>query len=235
VPECTADFELGANGNAVLVADPGSATAWNTKNSPSGNTVTYSNTHAYENLAGRYDNSAAPISSAWMSWSTAFGTQTDHYGRFYLYCTANPVTDPFVIVKDQDRANNSLRITTAGLVQAVNANGTQSCITTVAITTGAFVRIEYHWIHSATVGQWVIRLYNDPDSETFTEEVSSAANQNTGASLTQISFGLQGTSGAGPIWLDNIVAGVTDWPGPVPSVTPSVENLAPVIYGRGAA
>ena len=60
------------------------------------------------------------------------------------------------------------------------------------------------------------------------------AARNTGASLNDIKFGdAGGSSTSSTVWLDNIVAGATSYPGPA-AVPGSDENLAPVIYGRGA-
>lgn len=229
--EASCTFETGTNGNAILVADTGSATAWNGKAAFSGNTATYDNTHSYDTLAGKYDNTPSPASSCYLDWTTGIGTLTDWFGRLYLYCTANPSGGQYRIMYDLG-ANQIFRITTTGKVEVIDASSTTAVITTTSISLNQWVRIEWHCIHSATVGQWEVKLFNNPDSSTPTETVASAANRNTGVSTNDLAFGLVGTA-AGPVWLDNIVAGATSYPGPVP-IAGATANLAPVIYGRGA-
>lgn len=231
--EATANFELGVNGNDILVADAGSATAWDSRqnNDGGGNTLKYDNVHVYGSLAAKFDNSGAPSSACVMGWSTGIGTLTDHYGRVYLYATANPVGGSWRIGRDGNN-NFPIFINANGTV-TMNDQGGVAVTTTAAIGLNQWVRIEYHWINSLTVGQVELKLFNSPDSSTPTETQTSAANRNTSASTTSLEFGLGGgQTTAGAIWLDNIVAGATSYPGPFVSGT---QNLAPGIYGRGAA
>src|SRR6266545_5839646 len=91
----TATFEAGTNGNNILATDPGSASAWdavtivnNTGRPP---TAKYDTTHVgHGSLAAKIDVGSTDV--AYCEWSAAFGTQTDHYGRLYLYLTAYPVS-----------------------------------------------------------------------------------------------------------------------------------------------
>jgi hypothetical protein len=88
------------------------------------------------------------------------------------------------------------------------------------------VRIEWHLIHSVTVGQIEIKLFNNPDSATPTETKTGTANHNNAASTTTMKFGSIGGASTGTYWLDNIVAGAASYPGPA-SVT-----ALPLSYGR---
>src|SRR6185503_11947241 len=104
-----------------------------------------------------------------------------------------------------------LKITSAGNVRATRSGGV-AVDTTASISLNQWVRIEWHLIHSTTVGQWELKLFNNPDSATPTETATSAANLDTGANVTDLRIGLYGGPNAlGPIWLDNIVAGATSY------------------------
>lgn len=227
--QATADFELGTNGNAVLTTDAGSATAWDSKDA-AGNAITYDNAHVYGTLAGKYDATGSPAGACAMVWSTGIGTLTDWYGRTYLYATGNP-SGNYRVCGDIN-GNFPIFITSTGIIQMLDQGGL-AVQTAASIGLNQWVRIEYHWLNSLTVGQVEVKLFNNPDSASPTETQTSAANRNTSASTTSLFYGLgSGGSSAGPIWLDNIVAGATSYPGPF--ITASA-NFAPVIYGRGAA
>lgn len=216
---CTATFDAGSNGATVSAGDAGAATAWDSVGSFGGNTLTYSNAHSYGRLAAKFDNTAAPASQNSLIWSTALGTVTEHYGRVYLYATYIP-TGSYRVVQDGN-GQFMVFINSSGLVWSIDQGGT-AVATTVPIALNQWVRIEWHWVNSITVGQVEIRLFNSPNSTSPTEAVSTAANRNTLASATSLEIGLGSGGGeTGPIWLDNVVAGATSWPGPAPVPAPT--------------
>ncbi len=232
--QATANFELGVQGSAVLVADPGSATAWDIRDNPGGNAITYDNAHAYGLLAAKVDNTANAASQNQLIWTTGIGTLTDWYGRLYLYATTFPTTGSYRLVQDSNN-NFPVFINATGEVQQYDQGGFVHQ-TTAVIGLNQWVRIEWHWLNSATVGQVEVKLFNSPDSATPTETKTSAANRNTSVSTTEIRFGLGGgTTEAGPVWLDNLVAGATSYPGPVvvPSTAPQVLSMQSHVFGHG--
>lgn len=231
--QTTANFELGTNGVGVTAGDPGSATAWDSMDLVGGNTITYDNTHFYGTLAAKVDNTASNNSTAAMQWAAALGTLTDWYGRIYLYATSVP-SSQFRLLTDSN-GNIPLFINSSGQIAMLDQGGF-AVTTTTPIATNQWVRIEWHWLNSATVGQVEVKLFNNPDSATATETQTSAANRNTSVSTTFLSFGLNdGAATPGPIWLDNIVAGATSYPGPVtvPVTTPQVLSMQSHVFGHG--
>src|SRR5207253_3145174 len=85
----TANFETGTSGNTIATSDTGSATAWDGVIDGANTTVAYDTSHTYGQLSAKINTTAStPAYVAWLS--TGFGTQTDHYGRIYVYFTANP-------------------------------------------------------------------------------------------------------------------------------------------------
>ncbi len=233
----TATFETGSNGNDISTGDAGSATAWNVLTISAGAGMTYSNTHAADGTLSAKLGVAAAQGQERMIWTTALGTVTDHYGRIYVW------QDAFDSLRTQiiqfhasfDAAYGcAINITPTGKIQIWDSSNSQVGITTASMSTGQWVRLEWHIINSATVGFGEIRLFNNADSSTPTETQASGSTLDTGANSGQVLIGLtQGPGTAGLLmYLDNIVVGATSYPSPW--VAPPVQNLPPVIYGRGA-
>jgi hypothetical protein len=212
--EATATFEAGVNGNTITNAGGEAAlSAWNTVTiAGAGNTLVYSNAQFKGTLSAKVDAATTPASGVTMQWSTAIGTLTDHYGRIYLYCPANP-SGTIRLINDS-AGSNKLRLTSTGMLSVFDAGG-QDIITTTAIALNQWVRIEWHTVQSATVGQHEIKLFNDAESSTPTQTVTGTANRNNAASITSMTFGNNsGASHAVVFHLDNIVAGAVAYPGP---------------------
>jgi hypothetical protein len=231
--DSTADFEAGTDTNTITTGDPGSATAWDDVFIGSGNSVTYDSTYKFGTLAGKCASPGTPTSQTGLYWDSALGDPTDHYGRAYLRFSPTLSEHRFVSFN-----GNGLEIAffirSDGTIYLNDGTGISIDFATT-ITTNQWFRLEWHIVHSATVGQTEAKLFLNPDSSTATETDSTAANRNTGTDFVAVQFGLIGGGGVtyeGPVWFDNIVAAATNWPGS--AVTPT-GNLAPVIYGRGAA
>jgi hypothetical protein len=220
--DLTADFELGVNGSNILTTDPGSATAWDliTKVNGTGTAIAlYDNAQAALGvLSGKFGGTGG-TGRGYAEWSTALGTITDHYGRLYLYLTANPAATLSMIQFGQGATRGArIDITTAGKLAGFD-NPAAALFTTFtnAIALNQWVRIEWHIIHSATIGQGEVKLFNNAASATPTETQTGPANKNTLANVTHAMFGVgvAGTAQNMAIWLDNIVANATAYPGPV--------------------
>jgi len=108
-----------------------------------------------------------------------------------------------------------IRITAAGKVQLLDQGGAQAGITTNSVNASGLFRLEWHIVHSTTVGQMEVKLFNSPASTTATETVTTAANRNLLASADTVNIGLVGGSGVTQtLWHDELVAGATSYPGP---------------------
>jgi hypothetical protein len=221
VADFTADFEAGSNGATITTAGgEASATAFTgVVGAP-----TYSNTHVAHGLLAakcRHDQ------DDYVNW--AGSDVTESYGRFYVYCTGVP--DGYVAIhKTYDGGSPMVEIFlgTGDNKIIIRDSTTASVTSTNALATGGWARIEYHIVHSATVGQATVRIYNTPDSSTATEELSSPASWNTGTKGNSYTFGhIETFSGGGSDidrWFDDLVANATTWPGP--ATTPA-QHLAP--------
>ena len=230
---CTANFDAGSNGANILTSDPGSATAWDvTVNVGAGNILAYDNTHvAHGALAAKIDNTSTPSSSATMEWDGALGSPTDWFGRAYVYVTSNPAAS-LRIGQTVTLTNWLIWITSSGKLLALDTVGAVMFTSTASVVLNAWFRLEWHMIHSTTVGQYELKLFNNADSTVPTEVDTSTATFNTGASCSGMLFGIDHSGSAAGIWLDDLVAGATSYPGP--AVAPSTSN--PILrLGRGSA
>ena len=222
----TGTFETGVNGNAITTADAGSATAWDAITAI-GATPTYDNAHAYDALADKMVLTGS-TSEATISWNTAFGTQTDHYGRVYLWLDAAPSGGSIRLVHGTTGGSLAWRllITPGRLIALIDSTGSTMGQMTSTVSTGQFVRIEWHVIHSTSVGQAEAKLFNNADSTTATEVLTSAASFNTLANSNAIKFGHgSGEATTATFWLDNIVAGATSYPGSAINQPPRSQYL----------
>ncbi len=231
---CTADFELGTQGATIATGDTGSATAWNVVSVPgSGGALIYDNTHAYGIRAAKLT-TGSPGTAGTLEWSSgSLGTQTDTYGRLYFYTTANPSSNPVSLV--QYRATTTIRcrinIKTDGKIELADSTNFGQFTSTNAIGLNQWVRLEWHFVFSSSVGHMECKLFNNADSSTATETIG---NQSTnlplgGGSANDVQFSW-GPNASQIIWFDHILAGASSYPGPV--VTGFTNTVAPTVTGN---
>ena len=212
----TARFENGKIGNTIATTDSGNATSFNAVNTANGGAVIYDDTVCYGHAAAKITQ-GSPVGNNSVSWSTALGgTLTDHYGRFYFYITANPGSLKdiwFCDLAGAIKARLFLNITgTITLSDSTGGGGLGT--TTASVNLNAWNRIEYHIIHSATVGQVEIKLFKTANSDTPTETKATAATLNTGTGIDRAIFGFTANGTVSEIaWYDNLLAGETAYPG----------------------
>jgi hypothetical protein len=215
----TADFEIGVDGNTIATSDTGSATAWDTVGIGAGGTA------AYDDDASPYGTMAALLTRAGanvqLRWNTAFGTLTDHYGRFYM--KPNSIVNVMQYFVCNAIANGAqtawyLQTDTAGHLYIFDATFTLQATSTVTLTASQWVRLEYHAIHSTTAGQVEVKIFLSPDSTTPDETLATASNINTRAQGVEVEYCAQGPNNT--YWFDNIVAADTAYPGPAEAAAP---------------
>lgn len=225
----TADFEAGTLGATIAQTDVGSATQWDSVGVNTNAAATYDNTHvAHGNQSLKIvTNSVGSPCRVVLAWSTtAFGTHTDHYGRLYIYPTTSFAVDELVEFLSGGTGGSlvaALNVNASNQLTLRDSTGTGPT-TTHGLTLNAWNRIEYHIVHSATVGQMECQLFlgSNFDGTTPDETLSSTATLNTGASADTVKFGLLSNEPNLTYWLDDLMAGATTWPGPAVTVAPAI-------------
>jgi hypothetical protein len=234
--EYTGTFETGVDGNNILTSDGGSANAWDDIEANGTTTLKYSNVQKYQTLAMQVVTDATP-NTALVSWGeSTLGTSiTTIYGRLYLFLPSGH--DQNVFVARGFGIGGALAweiiILAAGNILLRDNTGASSATGAVNVSMNQWIRIEFKMVSSPTVGQLEAKLFNTADSSSPDETITSAANQNTLTRTDRVRFGVtvQGKASS-TYYFDNILVNDTAYPGPVVTAT---ANLAPVIYGRGAA
>jgi hypothetical protein len=237
MPQLTATFEAGVNGNTIATSDPGSANAWNAVTIGAGGTLIYSNTQAaHGTLSARF---VSNNNSTRFDWTTAsFGTSSDWYGRIYIYFTADPGSStvrPIDLYDSSDVRCAALLFRVSGpstVISLRNAALAEVAVGTVGLPLNQWVRIEWHLINSATTGFFEAKMFST-DSTTALDTITSAATINTGTNTGRTRFG--DTDGSFLTWwMDDILVGAGSYPGPA-GVTPSAADNPPLgMRGRGA-
>lgn len=224
--QLTAGFETGVNGNTLSIADGGDATAFDFVNAVG--TVAYDNTHVKNGtLAAKI---IAGASGTGFGWTTAFGTQTVHYGRIYSWLSSavNPTSNAFAhFVSGATRAARlDFQLVSGNIrIRLIDNPATGDLTGSVNVTRDTWVRIEWHVIHSATVGQIEVKLFNNPDSSTPDETITSPASWNTLASVNGAQFGSYSGASGITLWMDAVVANATSYPGPIVTASGTTRSL----------
>lgn len=227
----TAGFETGVATVDILPTDPGDASAWDQVFRLTGSAV-YDNTQSKTgSLSGKI---TAGASTTYCAWTTSLGTVTDHYGRFYIYFPAFPSGNYgrfFSVYSGATRAE-TIYVDTDGKMILNDATGNHPAFTN-AIPTGAWVRMEYHIIHSATVGQVEWKMFLG-DSTSAIETYTSPANRDTQASADGLYYGTPDSgNNAWTVYFDGIVGNAASYPGPAASPAPNVLSMQTHVFGHG--
>jgi hypothetical protein len=218
----TADFEVGAQDATVAVTDAGSANAWDAVSIGANTTVKYDGlAHTGKRSVRFVSAGAGGAYTSTISWSsgTLGTTTTDHWGRFYLYLTKGLNGDRVFQARTTAGAqgasisiftDQTLRLLDSAL--AVVATGTK------AFPVGKWSRIEYHIVHSATVGSIDVYTYLGDNAENpsidFPDEHLSATNINSATVLNQLHYGLGDNDANMDFRIDDIVGQETGFVGP---------------------
>lgn len=214
---CNAGFELGVTGATIATTDPGDGDAWNLVSVVTGGTLIYDTTHVALGAQACKVATGGTAGVAVLRWdnSSALGTVTDHYGRAYFYFTAFPAGIVHFVNFTPDAAGACrLGVNTSGKLLILDVTNAIVATSTNAIATGQWIRVEWHIVHSTTVGQGEVVLYNTATSGTPTETLTTAANKNLAAAVTRVNFGaINSVANVAPFWMDSIVAGATSYPG----------------------
>ena len=228
----TGGFETGTNGNTITTGDAGNSSAWTTVSIPAGSSVVYDNTHSYDRLAAKLA-TTTPGTEAYVGWSIGAAT-TIHFGRLYAYFTAFPSIN-LIVTTDAGNLGSAIQIDSSGLVKALDSGGTVQATSTRAISLNQWMRFEFMMQHSTTVGQIIVKIFHDPNASGATETITTG-NINTRGQIDAVFFGIIiSSTNLGPIWIDNVIANMSTWPGPINNPTFVRDRRRPRIFAPGLA
>jgi hypothetical protein len=211
----TATFEAGVNGNTIAATDAGSADAWDVVTIQTNATLKYDNARSRQTLAAKIVSAGGGPENAYMSWTTKWGTQTDHYGRLYINPDVTFQTDQVLQFSSGGTQAAALAIDTSNNVQLRDQANTVQAGGVTQLPLDLWSRIEWHVIHSTTVGQIEVKLFVGANANGTApdETITTAASINTRANSDNMHIGLLSNDDL-TFWLDNIVGAATSYPGP---------------------
>jgi hypothetical protein len=217
------DLEEGTNGTGITTGNSGGAgeNAFDVVTPGTGVTMDYSTGPGGVSAQGSLCMAIVTTSTAaagYVTWSTSFGTQAGTvYYRLYLNVPAYPSANTLLL---QFLAASGyctrMYLKAAGTLYLTDSGGTQQAITTNAIGTSTWVRVEGFVTPSTSAGQVSISLFLNPASETATETDTSAATLNTNSAATSARLGLQTNTSSYTVYLDALGISTAGYLGPDP-------------------
>lgn len=213
----TGTFETGVSGNTVQTSDLGSANKWDDRTFDAAHgTLAYSNVEKYQTLSCQMVTSATPAAT-WVAWtSTTLGSSlADLWGRIYLRESGLPNTSS-IPVRGFDTGSRAweILILSDGHIEVRDQGGTTRGTGAVAISTGQWIRLEFHMTNHTTAGFMECKLFNSADSDTLSETITSSGSFSTLAKTDLIRFGEIQANASRTIYMDNILVNDTGYPGP---------------------
>jgi hypothetical protein len=210
----TNNGEGGSNGTAITTGNSGGAsgTAWNAVSVATGTVAYDSSQSAHGGLSIRQATTTAD--SVQLQWTTAVGSVSRLYGRFYYR------TSSLALALDLVRARSSLGnqvarldIFTSGALRIRNAANTVAATSTATMSTNTWYRIEFDFRFGASVANtaWLYSLDSVVPLETLTVTDNFSAETDIG----QFHLGnLSSTASVADRWFDDIAVTDVGWLGP---------------------
>ena len=208
----TAGASGGASGNAY----DGNLAA-------SGATLNWDNTYVPQQGGVPIQVATTSSGSAYVSWATsmtapnAAAALAQAWFRVYCYVPGALSANTTIFAGFQSGGGTcgSVKLTTSGVVEALDSTGTVR-VTTAAFPVGTWFRVEGFITGSATAGQLNLVLYDAQDSTTASSAPATATGLNTLGTMTGWRFG-QATAlaNAGPVWIANTALSNSGYAGPV--------------------
>lgn len=201
----TNNAEGGSNGAVPTASDTGSGTSW-TSVSVDTNRITYSNEQIIRgNLAYRFDQGSSGITLTWNS--SVLGTLTEHYGRFYAYTTGAPSVSNRFVRGTSGSQSFAINLGSTSKIFIKNTADTTIWQSSTVISHNNWFRIEWHLTHAGASGSLEVRIYTDPNSNTYTETSGSIVDDYLN-NFNHITFGPVNTAGTMPLYyIDDMAVG----------------------------
>lgn len=141
------------------------------------------------------------------------------YLRFYVYLpTLTPASTRLCHLNDGTAISWTMGIRADGRLSIRDSSSAQMSISSLALPTGRWVRIEARVVSSATVGTSTVKIFTEADSPYPAENVVSGATFNTkpaALDFNQIRFGIVDTAIANcTYYLDGLTINDTGYAGP---------------------
>ncbi len=232
-PLASNSLEGGAAGAAPTAANSGGAsgTAFDVV---SGTGLTYDSAQAAHGARALRFVGSESAGPSYVEWAAAVGTRTEIWGRFYAYVGSAYPSAGQALFRAYDGAAAACRVqlNASGKLALLGTSASpQLIISASVVPLNTWIRVEFHFVFSATAGVVELRYYDSADSATITETLSLSGQALT-AQATRYQFGQisQTTPGTGTYtqWLDDLAISVAGWPGAAVAVATGGGNAGMV-------
>jgi len=162
-----------------------------------------------------------------MEW-TLLGS-TDMYGRLYLYATAFPASETVIMNFFRTTPplhDTQIAIRSDGALRIRDTIGS-NIFGSVPIALNQWIRIEYHILDVASPNGIIeVKLFNTAESPSANETIGGVGIESSATFYEHLQIGksFYGTWTT-DVWLDDIVANATSYPGPVIPPAPEVLSI----------
>lgn len=226
-------LEGGTAGTTVTSANSGgtSGDAFDVVTIGFGNTVTYSSTAAHGSDGVNLTTSGGGLAN--VAWTATVGSLTTHYGRLYLYTSANPPANVRIFTATGGGSlRGSIQLGSNGKLRTFDANNSLVATTTNTIPLSTWIRVEWKVVGApGTGGSFAMKYYSSKDNTTPTETLSNTG-LNTGGSVDTYKFGTTTSVSNTNLTMDDLAISQTAYPGPAVGYYNEVGADSPVAYWR---
>jgi hypothetical protein len=174
---------------------------------------------AHGSLSGRVTQAAVTPVTTQLKWNTAFGTQTNWYGRTYVRWPALPGgASRHVFLQfwsiGAGAYRGSIWLGSDGFIRVEDSAGATTAGST-SISTDTWYRVEWHWI-GGTSSDGTLEAKVFAADATSPLETWSRTNVTMGASADEVSFQMTTESLASfQVYFDSLQINATAYPGPL--------------------
>jgi len=154
--------------------------------------------------------------SPFVAWDkTRVGQLTSFYGAMDLHFTAIPAASHRIFTPvGNGLSRGGVVVTSTQKLRVIDAAGSTIATTTASFPLNTPFWVEWYWVGSATVGQWIARLYSSTSSSTPLETITTAASLNLGGYADKFRYGSSaGVSNMTNWYAKNVRLDPYAWPG----------------------
>jgi hypothetical protein len=147
-------------------------------------------------------------------WSTSQGTLTEVWGRLYIYRTAHPSNNLWLI-RPQDAGTTAClaQWLAAGQLRLFDSNLGSSVTSSASFSLNTWMRLEWHLVCHPTAGLWEVKMFLGDDITPVETVTFSSADTIT--QVTEVQIGQTTTlAGGSAFWLDDLALSTNGYIGP---------------------
>lgn len=208
------NFETGiADGTTITIANSDDSTAGNAFDAVNIDTaIVFDSAHVmHGSKAGKF--TVGTPGGCNVQWSTSMGSQTQIWGRVYLFKTVTPAANQWLV--RLENATNTVGLVYLGSdadLYVFDGPLTTSAAAGLSLSNNLWLRFEFHLVCSATVGVLEAKVFDGDNTTPL--GTAGFTTGNTRTNVTIVQFGETAANTNQTFWLDAVHLNSTAYPGP---------------------